>query len=305
MSDNLLQLFQRSPERASFVAIGDSFTEGLNDTEGVDAPEHPAPATAYRGWADRLAGLLAAEYPGLRYANLAVRGKLLRQIVADQVPAAAAMSPGLVSIAGGGNDILRPGADPDTLAELFDAAVARLQAAGSRVLLFTGFDPVGFPVIRLLRGRIAAYNMHLRAIADARDCYLVDLWSMRFLRETGAWSPDRIHLSAQSHRRVALRAAEVLGVPLTEDWRGPVAAGAVEGGLVTAGAVAAGPATAGAVAVNGAPRAVWLAARREDARWAKEYLAPWVNRRLHGTSSGDGLSAKRPVLEVVTPSVAG
>ena len=324
MNDNL---FQRSPERASFVAIGDSFTEGLNDTEGVadiegpdapegaDAPDAPAPGgahgpSAYRGWADRLAGLLAAEYPGLRYANLAVRGKLLRQIVADQVPAAAAMSPGLVSIAGGGNDILRPGADPDTLAELFDVAVARLQAAGSRVLLFTGFDPVGFPVLRLLRGRIAAYNMHLRAIADARDCYLVDLWSMRFLREPAAWSPDRIHLSAQSHRRVALRAAEVLGVPLTEDWRDAVAAGAVGAvadgpavaGPVADGSVADGSVADGSVAVNGARRAVWLAARREDARWAKEYLAPWVNRRLHGTSSGDGRSAKRPVLEVVTPS---
>jgi lysophospholipase L1-like esterase len=308
MSDNL---FQRSPEQASFVALGDSFTEGLNDTDGLDAPgglRNTAPGGAYRGWADRLAVLLAAEYPGLRYANLAVRGKLLRQIVADQVPVAAAMSPGLVSIAGGGNDILRPGADPDTLAELFDAAVARLQAAGSRVLLFTGFDPVRFPLLRLLRGRIAAYNMHLRAIADARDCYLVDLWSMRFLRETAAWSPDRIHLSAQSHQRVALRAAEVLGVPLTEDWRGSVAAGAVTAGpvadgAVPAGAVSAGPVAAGTVTVNGARRTVWLAARREDARWAKEYLAPWVNRRLHGTSSGDGLSAKRPVLEVVAPSV--
>jgi lysophospholipase L1-like esterase len=302
MSD---KLFQRPGEQASFVAIGDSFTEGLNDTEGLDTAGvgtagvgtagvgtagvgtagvgtagvgAAGPGARYRGWADRLADLLAAEYPGLRYANLAVRGKLLRQIVADQVPVAAAMSPGLVSIAGGGNDILRPGADPDTLAELFDAAVARLRAAGSRVLLFTGFDPVGTPVLRLLRGRIAAYNMHLRAIADERDCYLVDLWSMRFLRDPGAWSPDRIHLSAHSHRRVALRAAEVLGVPVSEDWRGTVM-------------------------VDGAPRADWLAARRGDARWAKEYLAPWINRRLHGTSSGDGLSAKRPVLEAVTPPV--
>ena len=184
----------------------------------------PGPGGGFRGWADRLAGLLAAEYSGLRYANLAVRGKLLRQIVAEQVPAAAAMSPGLVSIAGGGNDLLRPGADPDTLAELLDVAVARLRASGSRVLMFTGFDPVSVPVIRLLRGRIGTFNMHLRGIADARDCYLVDLWSMRFLRSPYAWSPDRLHLTAQSHQRVALRACEVLGVPVTDDWRAPLAA---------------------------------------------------------------------------------
>src|ERR1700722_9471222 len=209
------KLFPRSPGEASFVAIGDSFTEGLDDA---------APSGGFRGWADRLAGLLAAEYPGLRYAHLAVRGKLLRQIVAEQVPAAAAMSPGLVSIAGGGNDILRPGADPDVLAELFDAGVARLRAAGCQVLMFTGADPVAIPVLKLLRGRIAAYNMHLRGIADTRGCYLVDLWSMRFLRATSAWSPDRLHLTSLSHQRVALRACEVLGVPVTEDWRAPLAA---------------------------------------------------------------------------------
>ena len=255
----------------SFVALGDSFTEGLND---------PAPGGGFRGWADRLAGLLAAQYPGLRYANLAVRGKLLRQIVAEQVPAAAAMSPGLVSLAGGGNDILRPGADPDTLAELFDVAVARLRQSGARVLIFTGSDPVGMPVLRLLRGRVAAYNMHLRAIADARDCYLVDLWSMRFLRDMSAWSTDRLHLSPESHQRVALRAAEVLGIPGT----------------------GAGTET-GVLARPGVARAAWVAARREDARWAREYLLPWVNRRLHGTSSGDGLPAKRPSLQPVTPAL--
>lgn len=269
-------LFPQPPGEASFVAIGDSFTEGLNDV---------APDGGYRGWADRLAGLLAAGYPGLRYANLAVRGKLLRQIVAGQLPAAVAMAPGLVSVAAGGNDILRPGGDPDTLAELFDVAVARLRAAGCQVLMFTGADPVGFPVIRMLRGRIAAYNMHLRSIADARGCYLVDLWSMRFLCDLAAWSPDRIHLTAQSHQRVALRACEVLGVPVTGDWRIPPGGGGR-------------PAVA-----DGMSRADWLAARRADARWAKEYLAPWVSRRLHGTSSGDGVVAKRPALEPVSPPI--
>jgi lysophospholipase L1-like esterase len=275
------KLFPQPPGEASFVAIGDSFTEGLNDA---------APGGGFRGWADRLAGQLAAEYPGLRYANLAVRGKLLRQIVAEQVPAAAAMAPGLISIAGGGNDILRPGADPDVLAELFDSAVARLRATGAQVLMFTGFDPVAVPVLRLLRGRIGTYNMHLRGIADAHDCYLVDLWSMRFLRSASAWSHDRLHLTAQSHQRVALRACEVLGVPVSEDWRVPLAADP--------------PQTPVPISADDAvTRAAWLAARREDARWAREYLAPWINRRLHGTSSGDGLSAKRPTLEAVAPPI--
>jgi lysophospholipase L1-like esterase len=291
-------LFADPQVAQSYVAIGDSFTEGMND---------PAPGGGFRGWADRLAGLLAAEYPGLRYANLAVRGKLLREIVAEQVPAAAAMSPGLVSFAGGGNDMLRPGADPDTLAELFDVAVARLRETGSRVLIFTGSDPVGIPVLRLLRGRIAAYNMHLRAIADARGCDLVDLWSMRFLRDISAWSADRLHLPPESHQRIALRAAEVLGVPVTGDWRvppGTAGDAAGSGAVQTAVKTLAGAGTeTGALARPAIARAAWVAARREDARWAREYLLPWVNRRLHGTSSGDGLPAKRPVLQPVTPTV--
>jgi hypothetical protein len=151
--------------------------------------------------------------------------------------------------------------------------------------MFTGFDPVALPVLRLLRGRIGTYNMHLRGIADAHDCYLVDLWSMRFLRSAGAWSPDRLHLTAQSHQRVALRACEVLGVPVSEDWRAPLAADPPQ------------------TAVDAVTRAVWLAARREDARWAREYFGPWISRRLRGTSSGDGRSAKRPALEPVSPPI--
>jgi lysophospholipase L1-like esterase len=285
MDDNL---FPDSAGGASFVAIGDSFTEGLDD---------PAPGGGFLGWADRLAAMMAVGDPGLRYANLAVAGKLLRQIVAEQVPAAVAMSPSLVSIAGGGNDILRPGADPDTLAELFDVAVARLRQAGCRVLMFTGFDPVGFPVLRLLRGRIAAYNMHLRGIADARGCDLVDLWSMRFLRDPSAWSPDRLHLTAASHQRIALRACEVLGVPVTEDWRVPLDDAA--GSLAPASAVLGARDARDALRAD---RAAWLAARREDARWAREHLVPWVNRRLHGTSSGDSRTAKRPELQPVSPT---
>ena len=223
----------------------------------------------------------SAHRPGFRYANLAIRGKLLPEVVAEQLPRAVEMAPNLVSLAAGGNDILR-GSDVDVLAGQFEPAVAKLQAAGCRVLIFTGFDPRMFPVIRLLRGRIAAYNMHLRGIADEYGCNLVDLWSMRVLKDPRAWSPDRLHLTTEGHRRVALRACEVLGVPVTEDWRVP---------LPPAPLPAEPP-----PAWLPANRARWLAARREDARWAREYAAPWVRRRFGGTSSGDGVPPKRPDL---------
>ena len=258
----------------TFVALGDSFTEGVGD---------PRPDGSWRGWADRAAERMAASSPGLRYANLAIRGKVVRQVIEDQVPVAEVMRPDLVSLAAGGNDLLRPGTEPDDLAQSFNAAVERLAAAAGRVLLFTGFDPGVFPVIRMIRGKVAAYNAHIRIIAARHDCLLADLWSMRVLADSRMWSPDRLHLSAEGHRRVALRACEVLGVPVDEDWREPLA--------VPLRGPASGYRTVPA----------WAGARWQDARWARAYAAPWVRRRLRGVSSGDGQVPKRPELIPALP----
>lgn len=78
----------------SYTAIGDSFTEGVGD---------PGPDGAFVGWADRFAVLLADQRPegAFRYANLAVRGRLLDQIVEEQVPRAKELAPDLVSFCAG------------------------------------------------------------------------------------------------------------------------------------------------------------------------------------------------------------
>jgi len=250
----------------TFVALGDSFTEGLDDPR--------ADQGGYRGWADRFAEMLAAQQPGLRYANLAVRGKMVRQVAEEQVPRAIAMSPDLVSVAAGGNDLLRLRADPDVLARSFDDVIRTLLMTGCQVLIFTGFDP-RFPVLRLIRGRVAAYNMHLRAIAERHGCLVVDLWGMGVLRDPRAWSADRLHLTPDAHRRVALRACEVMGMDVGEDWREPW------------------PATED---VTASGRRAWLAARQMDLQWARVHAAPWVARRVRGISSGDNIDPKRPEL---------
>jgi len=247
----------------SYTAIGDSFTEGVGD---------PGPDGTFLGWADRLAALLAEQRPGpdFRYANLAVRGRLLDQVVTEQVPRARELAPELVTFCAGGNDILRPGSDPDAIAAQYERALEELLSTVGTVVVCTGFDTRGVPVLRHLRGKIATYNAHLRAIADRHHCPVLDLWSLRAVQHRRAWSEDRLHLSAEGHERVALRCAEVLGLPGT---------------------------------VEGAADAPWPAecrsaaeARREDLHWAKEYLLPWIGRRLRGESSGDDVQAKRPDL---------
>ena len=271
----------------SFVAIGDSFTEGLED---------PDPGGGFRGWADRVAGVLSAQRPGFRYANLAIRGKLLGEVVAEQLPRAVELAPDLVSLAAGGNDILR-GTDVDVLAAEFEPAVAKLQAAGCRVLIFTGFDPRMFPVIRLLRGRIATYDMHLRGIADDYGCDLVDLWSMRVLKDKRAWSPDRLHLT---HRRPPAGGPARLRGPGRSGRRGLAGAAAAGGALTLCPPLrASGPANRARWRDQGRVqdepgRAERPAARREDARWAAS-TRPRGRAGSASTSSGDGgCEAPRP-----------
>ncbi|GGR25275.1 SGNH/GDSL hydrolase family protein [Streptomyces roseolus] len=247
----------------SYAAIGDSFTEGVGD---------PGPDGTYVGWADRFAVLLADQLPDhqeFRYANLAVRGRLLDQIVAEQVPRAKELAPDLVTFCAGGNDIIRPGTDPDDVAERFERAVRDLTSAVGTVMVTTGFDTRDVPVLKHLRGKIATYTAHVRAIADRYDCPVLDLWSLKSVQDRRAWDDDRLHLSPEGHTRVALRAAQVLGLPVPADpdqaWPPLPARGPLE-------------------------------VRRDDIHWAREYLVPWIGRRLRGESSGDHVEAKRPDL---------
>jgi lysophospholipase L1-like esterase len=257
---------------ASFAALGDSFTEGVGDPY--------AGGSGVRGWADRFAEHLAAAQPGLRYANLAVRGKLLGEVLDEQVPVAIAMAPDLVSLAAGGNDLLRLKADPDDLAVTFESAVAKLCSAGCTVMAFTGFDPKAFPVLRLIRGKSAVLTMHVRDIAMRYGCLIADLWPASILTDRRLWMPDRLHLTPEGHRRVALLASEVTGLTVSEDWRRPLAPEPVRPGSAD-------------------QRVRWLCARWNDLEWVSEHAAPYLSRRLHGMSSGDGMVPKRPVLAPV------
>lgn len=243
-----------------YVAIGDSFTEGLSDAD----PEQPG---RYRGWADRLAALLA-EQAGeeFGYANLAVRGRMLEDVVGPQLEAALALGPDLVSVVGGGNDILRPRADVDALAEQLEQAVARIRASGADVLLATPADPRGAPVIRYTRGRYAIYTAHIGSIARRHGAHVIDQWGMRALQDWRMWADDRLHMTSEGHRRVALAAFTALGfAPEDADWAAPLPP----------------------------PEPVPPAqALRGHLAWGRDHLGPWVLRRLRGRSTGDELTAK-------------
>ncbi|MGP5072030.1 SGNH/GDSL hydrolase family protein [Arthrobacter rhombi] len=241
------------------VSLGDSFTEGIGDPD----PQSPG---GHRGWADRMAEQLSREVEDFAYANLAIRGRLLDQIHEEQLEPALALQPDLITICAGGNDVLRPGGDPDALAVIMDRFIGELSATGATLLLFNGPDIGETPVLGSMRGRVAIYNENLRAIGARHDAVIADMWAMRELHEARMWAPDRLHFSPLGHHTIAMMALNALNV---------------EHELT-------------ALEPSPSEPKPWRVARREDLVWARTHLAPWVLRRLRHQSSGDGITAKRP-----------
>jgi lysophospholipase L1-like esterase len=251
------------PHYLRYVALGDSLSEGVGDDPHPDGTE--------RGWADRLAERLAAAHPGLHYANLAVRGRLIADVHDHQIAAALALQPDLVSLIIGGNDLTRPRFDVDRGLARIDEMHGALHASGATVLTATLPDVALLaPAARLVGGRIARFNEGVRGIAAARGSLLLDAERDEGLGDPRLWRDDRFHLSARGHDRLATGMAAVLGLP-----------------------GAAWP-----DAIRSAPRTAWRR-RQEELRWFRAFLLPWVGRRLTGRSSGDGRYPKRPGLEPV------
>ena len=242
-----------------YVAIGDSFTEGIGDPE-------PASPGGNRGWADRVAEVLSESAEDFAYANLAIRGRLLQQIMDGQIDAALELRPDLITISGGGNDIIRPGSDPDDIAGRFETAIERLRRDNATVVLFNGPDIGMTPVLGRSRGKVAIYNENLRAIAQRHDAIVADMWALRELKDPRMWAPDRLHFSPIGHHTIARMVLSALNVENDLEPYSP----------------------------EPLPKVSWRHARVEDIGWAREHLMPWVLRRIRHQSSGDNVSPKRP-----------
>jgi lysophospholipase L1-like esterase len=247
-----------------FVALGDSFTEGLMDELRPDG--------RHVGWADRVAQSLADRAsgdgaPGIEYANLAVRGRLVGQVMAEQVPAAVELGPDLASIAVGVNDSLRRRFDLGSMATALENGVRELRATGCDVLLFAFGDPARRSrAMAPVRERIRAYNSAVHAIAEHYDCYLASFWEVAAYDDDRLWDEDRLHLSPAGHRLAAQTALEALGAG-DPSWRTPAVPG---------------------------PRPSRPSQAASHLRWTTGHLAPWLARRARGESSGDAVQPKHP-----------
>ncbi|MFD9905963.1 SGNH/GDSL hydrolase family protein [Streptomyces sp. NPDC059063] len=251
---------------ARYVAVGDSRTEGLGDGDE---------RRGYRGWADRLAEILAAGRPDFAYANLAVRGRLTEQVKDEQLGPALALKPDLVTVVAGVDDLVGPGYDAARTARAMEEMFAELTGAGARVVTVT-FPDIGriAPLARSAKARVVDLNARVRAAADRHGVVVLDLFPLRITADPRLWCRDRMHASPVGHARIAAAVADALGIAGHADWARPLPPLAP---VTTLGEAA------------------------QEVRWLAGAVGPWVRRRMRlPVVGGAGRSAKRPVLDAVT-----
>lgn len=242
-----------------FVALGDSFTEGVGDWKA----SYP---NGVRGWADRVAKHLAKQDPDLEYVNLAIRSRRLRQIVDEQLDRAVALQPTWVTFFAGANDLLDIGTDPRTMLANYAEAVERLVATGARVVLFTSYDLRISRLLEPFRPRNDLYNDVVAELAAEHGAVLVDHRSMPEYDHPRLWDSDRMHMSTAGHKLLAARVLDALDVPWSFDLDD------------------VGPPE---------PLDRWARWAR-DGRFWREHLLPLFGRKLRGTTMGDALTPKWP-----------
>ena len=245
------------------IVCGDSYSEGMSD-EVI--------AGKYRGWADRVADVMAAAQPDFTYINLAIRGKLLGQVVEDQVPVALHNITGketLVTFHAGANDALRPGYQAAIAVPLYQEAVRQIAKSGATVMLFTVLEDTGNKgkAAAMWKQRFSEFNNGVRAVGAEVGAIVVDANQESFFSDRRFLAFDRLHLNAEGHHRVAQAVLERLNLPFDSSWRTPLPP---------------------------AKKVPWVIEKSVTVAWFIIFALPWIYRRLRGKSSGDGRSAKYP-----------
>lgn len=244
-----------------YVAIGDSLSEGLGDW----GFEHSREGC---GWTDRLAGLLgeqAAMYgQELEYANLAIRGSRMLEILTAQLEDAIALRPDLVTIMAGSNDLMKSRKHHPALRALLRGAIERLLANGSQVVVANTINPLHLKVFRKLAKRAESMTQLIEETAAEYGVPVLDVFRIEKFNDLCFWAEDMVHFSGYGHTRIANKAADLL--QLTHRFEEEEE-----------------------FEMLGPGRSFF-----DTIRWVWVYVLPFIGRRIRGASSGDGLEPKYP-----------
>jgi lysophospholipase L1-like esterase len=243
----------------SYVALGDSLTEGLGDFD-FEVSRFGC------GWADRLAELLArvAYEAGesFKYANLALRGSSLYDILTAQLEDALQLRPDFVTIFAGSNDFLRAKKSHPEMRALLRGAIERLHESGAHVLLVNTINPVHLKLFQPLSYKAKAMTDLINSVAAEYKVPVLDLFSVNEFANLEFWCDDMVHFSGHGHINIANRAARLIGLD------------------------------------QGFEETDFDQMERPDRRplavmkWTVQHVIPYLVRRVRRRSSGDGLEPK-------------
>jgi lysophospholipase L1-like esterase len=199
----------------------------------------------------------------IEYANFAIRGRKLHEIVTEQLDAALALEPvpTLLTLNGGGNDMLRATMDTAALVDMLEHAISRCRDADVPLLLLAGPDPSGrLPLGRVIGKRGDALTEALHELGKHHGRQVIDTWNDLEVRRPGYWSQDRLHLNAAGHHRVAALVLEQLGYDAAKQ--------------------------------HAAAARDYSDHDQSQFEFYRAHVAPWARRRAQGQSSGDGRTGK-------------
>ncbi|ALQ68079.1 lipase [Bacillus thuringiensis] len=179
-----------------FVAIGDSFTEGIGDeVEGI----------ALKSWVDHFVQLCVND---IEYANFAKRGLVTQEIRSQQLEKALTFNPDLVSLIAGANDVLKGRWNHNAYKNDMEFMINTLSKTGADIMIanlpdFTVRLPFASEKKQIIKEQLLEANDVIRSLSREYKLHHVDFWSHPLVNDNTLWSKDLIHPNSKGYVKVA------------------------------------------------------------------------------------------------------
>ncbi|AJG94760.1 GDSL-like Lipase/Acylhydrolase family protein [Bacillus cereus] len=192
-----------------FVAIGDSFTEGIGDeVEGI----------ALKSWVDHFVELCAFD---IEYANFAKRGLVTNEIRSQQLEKALTFKPDLVSLIAGANDVLKGRWNHQAYKNDMEFMIDKLSKTDADIIIanlpdFTVRLPFSSEKKQKLKEQLLEANEVILSLSREYKLHYIDFWNNHLVNDNMLWSTDFIHPNSKGYVKVAELIFNSLPVQKTE-----------------------------------------------------------------------------------------
>ncbi|PFM26608.1 lipase [Bacillus cereus] len=179
-----------------FVAIGDSFTEGIGDE---------VERITLKSWVDHFVQLCVND---IEYANFAKRGLVTKEIRSQQLEKALAFKPDLVSLIAGANDVLKGRWNLQTYKNDMEFMIDKLSKTGADIMIanlpdFTVRLPLASEKKQVIKEQLLEANEVIFSLSREYKLHHVDFWNHHVVNDNTLWSTDFIHPNSKGYVKVA------------------------------------------------------------------------------------------------------